>query len=88
VEVTPGNVSDVTQAYALLHGDEIAVLGDAGYQGVEKREENQGTDVAWYVAMKRSVRKALPDNRLRRKLEKLEHFKASVRAKVEHHSMS
>ncbi|SFD76483.1 transposase, IS5 family [Massilia yuzhufengensis] len=29
---TAGNVSDVTQAGALLHGDESAALGDAGYQ--------------------------------------------------------
>ena len=57
---TPGNVADVTQAQALLHGDEIAVLGDAGYQGVEKREENRGKSVTWHVAMKRSKRKALP----------------------------
>ena len=84
VVVTPGNVSDVTQAHALLHGDEIAALGDAGYQGVEKREENQGKTVTWHVAMKRSIRKALSDNRMGRKLEKLEHLKASVRAKVEH----
>lgn len=34
---TAGNVSDVTQAHALLHGDETAALGDAGYQGVERR---------------------------------------------------
>jgi IS5 family transposase len=33
---TDGNVSDVTQAHALLHGDEVAALGGAGYQGVEK----------------------------------------------------
>ena len=32
---TAGNVADVTQAHALLHGDETAALGDAGYQGVE-----------------------------------------------------
>lgn len=40
---TAGNVADVTQAGALLHGDETAALalGDAGYQGVEKRPENQ-----------------------------------------------
>lgn len=31
---TSGNVADVTQAHALLHGGEKAVLGDAGYQGV------------------------------------------------------
>ena len=39
---TAGNVADVTQAHALLHGGEKAVLGDAGYQGVAKREENSG----------------------------------------------
>jgi IS5 family transposase len=81
---TAGNVADVTQAHALLHGDEIAALGDAGYQGVEKRPENLGKKVTWHVAMKRSKRKALPNNKLGRMREKLEHLKASVRAKVEH----
>ncbi len=81
---TAGNVSDVTQAHALLHGDEVAAMGDAGYQGVEKREENRGKNVTWHVAMKRSKRKALPSNKLGRMTEKLEHLKASVRAKVEH----
>ena len=81
---TAGNVADVTQAHALLHGDEVAAMGDAGYQGVEKREENLGTKVTWHVAMKRSKRKALLKNKLGRMTEKLEHLKASVRAKVEH----
>ena len=81
---TAGNVADVTQAGALLHGEELAALGDAGYQGVEKRPENQGKPVVWHVAMKRSKRKALPKNKLGRAVEKLEHLKASVRAKVEH----
>ena len=35
---TAANVSDVTQAQALLHVNETDVFGDAGYQGVEKRE--------------------------------------------------
>ncbi len=81
---TAGNVADVTQAGDLLHGDEVAALGDAGYQGVEKREENLGKTVVWHVAMKRSKRKALPNNKLGRMQEKLEVLKASVRAKVEH----
>ena len=81
---TAGNVSDVTQAHALLHGDEKAALGDAGYQGVEKRPENQNKTVTWHVAMKRSKRKALPENKIGRLTEKLEYLKASVRAKVEH----
>jgi hypothetical protein len=34
--------------------------------------------------MKRSKRKALPKNKIGRILEKLEHLKASVRAKIEH----
>lgn len=81
---TAGNVSDVTQAHALLHGDETAALGDAGYQGVEKQPENVGNAVTWHVAIKRSKRKALPNNKLGRMTEKLEHPNASVRAKVEH----
>lgn len=37
---TAANVNGVTQAHALLHGEEEQVLGNAGYQGVDKREEN------------------------------------------------
>jgi IS5 family transposase len=81
---TAGNVADVTQAHALLHGDERAALGDAGYQGVEKLPENIGKSVTWHVAMKRSKRKALPNNKLGQLTEKLEHLKASVRTKIEH----
>lgn len=55
---TAGNVADVTQAHALLHGDETAALGDAGYLGVEKRPKNIGKSVKWHVAMKRSKFKA------------------------------
>lgn len=43
-----------------------------------------GKSVIWHVAMKRAKRKALPKNKLGRMTEKLEHLKASVRAKVEH----
>ena len=46
---TAGNVSDVTQAHALLHGDESVALVDAGYQSVEKRPENIGKAVTWHV---------------------------------------
>lgn len=45
---TAGNVADVTQAHVLLHGDETAALGDAGYQGGGKttRESRQNGNVA------------------------------------------
>lgn len=79
-----GNISDVTQVYALLHGDETAARRDAGYKGVETRPENVGKAVTWHVAMKRFKRKTLPNNKLGRMVEMLEYLKASVRANVEH----
>ena len=81
---TPANTADVTQAHALLHGDETVVFGDAGYQGVEKREENQGTGVEWEVALRPGKRKALPKTSIGRLKDKIEQLKASVRARVEH----
>ena len=81
---TAGNVSDVTQAQALLHGDETDAFGDTGYQGVEKREESMECPVTWHVAMRPSKRKALPVTPLGDLLERLEHTKASIRATVAH----
>jgi IS5 family transposase len=77
------NVNDVTQAGALLHGEEEAAFGDAGYRGVDKRQEAQGPK--WFVAMQPGKRKAMDTSRKwARMLEKAEQLKASVRAKVEH----
>ena len=36
---TVANVNDVPQAASLLHGEERDAWNDAGYQGVDKREE-------------------------------------------------
>ena len=47
---TAANVHDVTQGHGLLHGEESVVFADAGYRGVDKREE--ATGVAWQVAMR------------------------------------
>jgi IS5 family transposase len=80
---TAANVSDVTQAGALLHGEETAAFGDAGYRGVDKREEAQGPK--WHVAMQPGKRRQLdPTRKWARLLEKAEQLKASIRAKVEH----
>lgn len=35
------------------------MFGDAGYQGVEKRDETQGIVVDWHVAMRPGKRRAL-----------------------------
>ena len=85
VVATAGNVSDVAQAHTLLHGDEKHVMGDAGYIGIEKREENlDKTEVEWHTAEKRSKVKDVKDENVRVALEKLERMKASIRSKVEH----
>lgn len=81
---TAANVHDVTQTQALLHGDETDVFGDAGYQGVEKREENLELPVTWHVAMRPGKRRALPKTELGGLQERAEQIKASIRAKVEH----
>jgi IS5 family transposase len=80
---TAANVNDVTQAGALLHGQETEAFGDAGYRGVDKRPEAQGP--TWFVAMQPGKRKALDTTKKwARLLEKAEQIKASARAKVEH----
>ena len=82
---TAANVNDVTQADKLIHGHETDVFADAGYQGVDKREEVQGIDVNWHVAMRPGKRRALDkDSPMGAILDKLEHVKARIRAKVEH----
>lgn len=80
---TAANVSDVSQAHALLHGQEEMVLCDAGYRGVEKRPENVARQVSWHVAMRRGERRALK-GRLGRMKERMEKTKVSLRARVEH----
>ena len=83
--VTPvANAADVSQAHALLQAEEADALGDAGYQGVEKREENLTSPVKGVVALRPGKRRALPDTERGRSDEQIEKLKASVRAKVEH----
>ena len=81
LETTPANVSDVATAHALRHGGEEQVWGDAGYQGVGKREENREALVEWQVAMKPGQRRKLEKTGPEEAAEKR---KAEVRAKVEH----
>ena len=80
---TAANVNDLNMAGALVHGDEEAAFGDAGYQGVHKRPEAQGP--TWHVAMRPGKRRLLnpfiePDF----VAERVEKMKASIRARVEH----
>jgi IS5 family transposase len=80
---TAANVADVTQAGALLHGEEADAFGDAGYRGVHKRDEARRP--RWHVAMQPGKRRQLDlSHEWARLLERAEQLKASVSAKVEH----
>jgi transposase, IS5 family len=82
---TAANVSDVAQARALVHGEETQIFGDAGYLGVEKREETQDVKANWHVAMRPGKRRALDKDTPMGKLrDEIERTKARIRAKVEH----
>ena len=84
VETTAANIHDLTPAAELLHGDETVVYADAGYQGIEKREEMQGKGIGFRVAMRPGKRRALPDTPEGRLDDLVETAKAHIRAKGEH----
>ena len=54
---TAANINDLNVAGQLLHGEEQAAFGDAGYQGVHKRAEAAGS--TWHVAMRPGLRRKL-----------------------------
>ena len=82
---TSANVHDVTQAHALVHGEEADVFADAGYQGVEKRDDTQDIRTRWHVALRPGLRRLLDTTSPKGAIaEEMEHVKARIRAKVEH----
>ncbi|PXX50353.1 transposase, partial [Pseudomonas sp. LAMO17WK12:I9] len=85
VVVTAANVADITQVDKLLHGEENVVCADAGYTGVEKREEHENREVGWQIAARRSTYSRLSKRSVLYKAKrKIEYLKARTRAKVEH----
>lgn len=81
IDVTSANEHDITSSEKLLHGEEKRVWGDAGYVGIEKREEHKSRDVKWFIAKRPGKLKLLPKGSAERQTEKI---KAQIRAKVEH----
>lgn len=85
---TAANVSDISQTAGLLHGHETQVHADAGYTGVEKRDEIQAEDpggrIDWQVACRRSSLTKMEEGEEKERLLAVEKSKASVRAHVEH----
>lgn len=87
LSVTSGNVSDVAEAAALLHGEESFVHGDAGYQGLDKRPEMPGENPPLCVIAMRpgTLAKLTRDgSEEARQLRQAARELASRRAKVEH----
>ncbi|WP_101918749.1 IS5 family transposase, partial [Xanthomonas phaseoli] len=84
VHCTAANVADVTVTHALLHGKEDSVFGDSGYTGADKRQELQDCKAAFFIAARPSTMRGIGNTRERAREQRWEHFKASVRAKVEH----
>jgi IS5 family transposase len=81
---TAANVADITESEHLLHGDETEAYADAGYTGVAKRPEFQGSDVVWHVAEKRGKLKKMEEGPRKTLTAQRERVKAQIRAKVEH----
>jgi IS5 family transposase len=85
---TAANVSDISQAANLLHGRENQVHADAGYTGVEKRDEVKLADpegvIDWQVARKRKVVQGMEEGPEKERIKEEEHRKSSLRSRVEH----
>ena len=87
---TSANVSDISQTPALLHGQEQEVWLDAGYVGVEKREDMQkalsahGQEVRWHIAKRRTTIEKMAEGWQKSLAQAYEKLKAQVRARVEH----
>ena len=82
VTTTAANEADVEQIADLLHGKEEQVWADSGYRGAQTRVQRD--DLQWHIAARPSDIAKIPEGRAKTKLQKQEHRKASIRAKVEH----
>jgi IS5 family transposase len=78
-------VVDVTEVAQLLLDEEYAVYADAGYTGIDKREEHEDRKIVWQIAARRSTYSKMNKRSLLYKAKrKIEYCKAQTRAKVEH----
>jgi IS5 family transposase len=86
VKATAAHVADIAMSGELLHGEECWVYADAGYVGVDKRDEIQQNHagVTWLIAKRRSAIRKMEDG-LEKEVQIAEEYsKAAVRSKVEH----
>jgi len=85
---TAANVHDITEASKLLRVDDEVVYGDAGYLGIEKREEIKSDEnkskIAYRINRRPGALRKDPMNISNQCERHIESRKSSVRSKVEH----
>jgi len=85
---TPANVHDITEASKLLREDDKVLYGDAGYLGIEKREEIKNdankSQIAYRINRRPGALRKAPMNLSTYWERRIESRKSSVRSKVEH----
>lgn len=87
VHTTSAREADITATRELMHQEEEMVFADAGYIGVEKRDEMQEfveNGVDFKVAQKRGQVGQIAHEELKEATKKYEKGKSGIRAKVEH----
>ncbi len=90
VVTTAANVSDISQTSQLIHGQEKKVGADAGYVGVDKREEVKqalaanNKEVQWRIAKRRTSVQKMEEGWQKKLAQAYEKLKARIRARVEH----
>jgi len=87
LETTAANVHDITMASRLIREDDEVFYGDAGYLGLEKREEIAGnahlSGLEYRINRRVGSVQKVPGNFINWE-KQIERRKSSVRAKVEH----
>jgi IS5 family transposase len=87
LETTSANVHDVTVASKLIRDDDEVFYGDAGYLGIEKRDEVSSSSILssidYRIARRVSSVRKVPEGFFNWE-KAIERRKSSVRSKVEH----
>jgi len=85
---TAANVHDITEASKLLRNDDDVMYGDAGYLGIEKREEIKNDEnkskIAYRINRRPGAMRKDPMNISNQWERYIESGKSSVRSKIEH----
>jgi len=88
VEATAANEHDITQTSNLIREDDEVVYGDAGYCGIEKREEirtdPEKAKIDYRINERAGKVNRLPEGLSREVEKERERRKSSIRSKVEH----